>query len=194
MKAGLRQFLKSPAPIPPPSKGFKHILRERKGIQQTHSCQRTFRMVREKIKSVSQSCLTLGNPMDYTVRGILQVRVLEWVPFSRGSSQPRDRTQVFCIAGGFFTSWAIREALVEKKIHSKEQRDPSSNPDFTTYEQVYWCNCLRKWRQWKSSFEGYFKESVNLVKWKCPVQNKCLTEISWTWIWITLLQQTSLWF
>ena len=37
---------------------------------------------------------------------------LEWVafPFSRGSSQPRDQTQVSCIAGGFFTSWATREA------------------------------------------------------------------------------------
>ena len=44
--------------------------------------------------------------MDYTVHVILQARILEWVdfPFSRGSSQPRDRTQVSCIAGGFFTS------------------------------------------------------------------------------------------
>ena len=42
---------------------------------------------------------------DYTVPGILQARILEWVafPFSRGSSQPRDRTQVSHIAGGFFT-------------------------------------------------------------------------------------------
>ena len=50
--------------------------------------------------------------MDYTVHGILQARILEWVtfPFSRGSSQPRDRTQASCIAGGFFTSWATREA------------------------------------------------------------------------------------
>ena len=50
--------------------------------------------------------------MDYTVHGILQARILEWVafPFSRGSSQPRDRTQVSRIAGGFFTNWAIREA------------------------------------------------------------------------------------
>ena len=49
---------------------------------------------------------------DYPVHGIFQVRILEWVafPFSRGSSQPRDRTQVSCIAGGFFTSWATREA------------------------------------------------------------------------------------
>ena len=44
--------------------------------------------------------------------GILQARILEWIvfPFSRGSSQPRDWTQVSHIAGGFFTSWATREA------------------------------------------------------------------------------------
>ena len=61
---------------------------------------------------VAQSCPTLCDPMDYRVHGILQARILEWVavPFSRGSSQPRDRTQVSCIADGFFTSWAIREA------------------------------------------------------------------------------------
>ena len=55
-----------------------------------------------------QSCLPLCNPVDYTAHGILQARILEWVafPFSRGSSQPRDRTQVSCIAGRFFTSWA----------------------------------------------------------------------------------------
>ena len=44
--------------------------------------------------------------------GILQARILEWVamPLSRGSSQPRDRTYIFCIAGSFFTVWATREA------------------------------------------------------------------------------------
>ena len=61
---------------------------------------------------VAQSCLTLCDLVDYTVRGILQVRILEWVtiPFSRGSSQPRNQTQVFHFAGRFFTSWATREA------------------------------------------------------------------------------------
>ena len=46
-----------------------------------------------KVK-VTQSCLTLCNPMGYTAHGILQARILEWVgfPFPRGSSQPRDRT------------------------------------------------------------------------------------------------------
>ena len=40
------------------------------------------------------------------------LRILEWVayPFSRGSSRPRNQTRVSCIAGGFFTSWAITEA------------------------------------------------------------------------------------
>ena len=60
----------------------------------------------ESVKSKSLSRVRLCDPMDYTVHGILQARILEWVafPFSRGSSQPRDRTQVCCIAGRFFTS------------------------------------------------------------------------------------------
>ena len=56
-------------------------------------------MKKVKVK-VAQSCLTLCNPVDHTVRGILQTRTLEWVavPFSRGSSQPGDWTQIFRIA------------------------------------------------------------------------------------------------
>ena len=59
-----------------------------------------------KVK-ITQSCLTLcGLYMDYIVHGILQARILEWVafPFSMGSSQPSDQTQVSCIAGRFFAS------------------------------------------------------------------------------------------
>ena len=63
---------------------------------------------------VAQSCLSLCDHIDYTypVHGTLQARILEWVdaPFSGVSSQARDRTQVSCIAGGFFTSGATREA------------------------------------------------------------------------------------
>ena len=45
------------------------------------------------------------NPPGSSVRGISQARILEWVPIpsSRGSSQPRDQTQVFCTAHRFFT-------------------------------------------------------------------------------------------
>ena len=64
-----------------------------------------------KVK-VTQSCLTLCDPMDYIVLGILQARILEWIsfPFSRDSSQPRDQVQASHIAGRFFTSWATKEA------------------------------------------------------------------------------------
>ena len=57
--------------------------------------------------------------MDYTVYGILQAKILEWVafPFSRGSSQARDQTQVSLIAGGFYTSWATREVQAICKVY-----------------------------------------------------------------------------
>ena len=71
---------------------------------------------------VDQSCLTLCNPMNCSplgssVHGIFQARILEWVaiPFSRGSSQPRDQTLVSYMAGEFFTIWAIREKWKWKK-------------------------------------------------------------------------------
>ena len=65
-----------------------------------------------KVKFI-QLCPTLYDPMDYTAHGILQARILEWVAFpsSRGSSQPKDRTQVLCITGRFLTSGDTREAL-----------------------------------------------------------------------------------
>ena len=66
---------------------------------------------------VAQSCPTLCDPMDCSPPGssvheIFQARILEWVTisFCRGSSQPRDRTQVSCTTGRFFTDWATREA------------------------------------------------------------------------------------
>ena len=60
----------------------------------------------------TQLCPTLCDPVDYTVHGILQARILEWVTllFSGGSFQPRDQTQVSHIEGGLFTSWTTREA------------------------------------------------------------------------------------
>ena len=70
---------------------------------------------------VSHSCPIFCDLMDCvppgsSIHGILQASKLEWVaiPFSRGSSWPRDRTQVSCIAGGFFTIWATREALISR--------------------------------------------------------------------------------
>ena len=65
-------------------------------------CKTAFNIALVKVK-VTQSCDSL-RPMDFP--GVLQARILEWAafPFSRGSSQPRDRTQVSRIVGRFFTS------------------------------------------------------------------------------------------
>ena len=78
----------------------------------THSRQqKQFYKGKVKVK-VTHSDLTLCDPMDYTVHGTLQARILELVafPFSRGPSQHRDRTQVSLTAGRFFFSWATKEA------------------------------------------------------------------------------------
>ena len=66
---------------------------------------------------VAQMCPTLHDPRDcsppgFSVHGILQARILKWVDiqFSRGSSQPRDRTRVSYIEGRSLTIWATTEA------------------------------------------------------------------------------------
>ena len=72
-----------------------------------------------KWSEITQSCLTLCDPMDCSLQGssvpgILQAGILEWVAisFSRRSSQPRDRTWVSHIAGRCFIIWATREVLI----------------------------------------------------------------------------------
>ena len=66
----------------------------------------------------SLSRVWLCNPMDYTVHGILQARILEWVafPFSKGSSQPRNWTGVSCTAGGLLTNLISWETKVWRVI------------------------------------------------------------------------------
>ena len=73
---------------------------------------------------VSQWCLTLCNPMGCSlpspsVHGILQARILAWVaiPFSRGSSRPRDRTQVSLISGRFFIISATRKVHIHFQFY-----------------------------------------------------------------------------
>ena len=82
-----------------------------------------FNFALESESEVTQSCPTLCNPMDCSlpgslVHGIFQARILEWVAisFSRGSFQPRDRTQVSSIVGRCFTIWATRKAHENKWV------------------------------------------------------------------------------
>ena len=93
----------------------KHLLVNFKGHTFTSNFLKSSLATNVKWKwkwKVAQSYLTLCDPMVSTVHEILQTRILEWVafPFSRGSSQPRDQTQVSRIAGGLFISWPTREA------------------------------------------------------------------------------------
>ena len=101
-----------------------------------------------KVK-VAQSCLTLCDPMNYTVHGILQARV-EWVavPFSRGSSQPRDWTQVSRFAGRFFTSWTtsdVRNWLIWKV--------PDAGEDWRQEEKGMTENEMVEWHRWLNGHE-----------------------------------------
>ena len=85
---------------------------------------------------VTQSCMTLYDPMGYSppgssVHGILQTRILEWVTilFSSESSEPRGQTWVSCIAVGFFTIWATREAQSDLQLRSNRlEVKPTSSP------------------------------------------------------------------
>ena len=89
--------------------------------------------------------------------GILQARILEWVamPSSRGSSQPKDRAQVSCIASGFFTIWAT-DKLLRRSWQDSEIRpgEPVDHEEFVQINYIYYrwqivdnrnpLNCLMK--------------------------------------------------
>ena len=87
---------------------------------------------------VPQSCLTLCALMDYTVHGILQAKILEWIvfPFSRGSSQPWDQTQVSHTAGKFYTSLVTREANWQKN-RNIDQWNKIKRPDINSCTYGY---------------------------------------------------------
>ena len=91
----------------------KHWVRLTVGTLRTWTSSCTFHKNPEvKWKWVAQLCPTLCDPMDYTVLGGFsgQNTGVGSLPLPRGSSQPRDWAQVSHIAGGFYTSWATREA------------------------------------------------------------------------------------
>ena len=98
----------------------------------------------EDLHSSWCQCLTL-RPLDCSlpgssVHGIFQVRILEWVgiPFSRGSSQPRDGSRVSYISGRFFTRWTTREAqLVLELLPNKRRFLPLQRSEFSGKGQSF---------------------------------------------------------
>ena len=120
--------------------------------------------------SVAKLCLTLCDPMDCilpgsSVHGIPQARILEWVaiPFSRGSSQPRDWTQVSCFAGRFFTVWptkwpCVGNMKIDQRKHCPKwimknpygytdlffslRWSPDPNADILTWKEAWHHHCI----------------------------------------------------
>ena len=104
---------------------------------------------KKKLLLVAQSCPTFCDPMDcsppsFSVHGILQARMLEWVasPFSRGSSWPRDRIQVSHIVGGFFTIWTM--LFLQFPIHHKPGPQCCSTTNNHMRENFKWASALLK--------------------------------------------------
>ena len=119
---------------------------------------------------VIQSCLTLCDPVDSTVHGILQARILEWVtfPFSRGSSQPRDQTQVSHIAGGFFSSWATgkpKQNYCSKRVYDLDMGLETTHISRKTkYNNpiMYFLQCyLNMWEKKNAWISSYILEVVS---------------------------------
>ena len=108
-----------------------------------------------------QSCPTLCDPMDcspvgFSVHGILQAKMLEWVaaPSSQGSSWPRDWVHVSCIAGRFFTT----EPLGKPSRHCFVQQISVSNSffnsaDFKRLNFFYYANISKKSRKFNSKHD-----------------------------------------
>ena len=90
--------------------------------------------------------------------GILQARILEWVAisFSKGSSQPRNRTQVSCIAGRFFTDWATREASEDT---NPIVGAPPSSPNHLPKVSISKYHHIVQWRFQHTGFEGIQHEA-----------------------------------
>ena len=114
---------------------------------------------------VAQSCPTLCDPIDCSppsssVHGILQARILEWVamPSSRGSSEPRDWTQVSCVAGGFFTISATRE--VQISINHEKRSDRYHHVQTSEWKP------LNEWKPLKKKSESHCTLQKGSRSWK----------------------------
>ena len=136
---------------------------------------------------VAQSCPTLCDPslLYSSVHALLQARILGWVtvPFSRGSFQPRDQTQVSRIAGGFCTIWTTREAHSDVKWDFNASKFPFLQaPFFCIVWDVYVLTLARSSKQdwavsWNGSREGLLR-SQPIAPLSAPFLSK-MEHCSW---------------
>ena len=125
------------------------------------------------------------SPPTFSVHGILQARILEWVaiPFSRGSSWPRDWTWVSWIAGGLFTIWATREAPSQcllvfdvccACVLREEHQIKLSNPLRSEFRKAEWGRVRQGTRV---SCKVAPEQPLLTQQWALEV--KCFSESSW---------------
>ena len=129
---------------------------------------------------VAQSCPTLCDSMDcsqpgFSVHGILQARILDWVaiPFSRGYSWHRDQTLVSCIVGRVFTIWATIRIRVIPNSSSQTEPWPSPRQLEATEPGPRWWEPLRlndrnvapPLAMWLQVFQN---SSYKVITWRYP--------------------------
>ena len=112
--------------------------------------------------------IIINIPPGSSAYGIFQTRILKWVamPSSRRSSQPRDQTQVSCVAGGFFIGWATREALILIRLSfvSKNRKAVVSPHSDVFSKAVNDSILLFTWWAVRSSLSLELKYSI---PWRC---------------------------
>ena len=121
-------------------------------------------LLQESESEVAQLCATLCDPMDgsppgSSVHGIFRATVLEWVAvsFSRGSSRPRDWTQVYRVIGIHFSIWATTEAELLQKCRLKLIGIISHQSEWPLSKSLQTVNLGRGW--------GYGKKGTLLCSW-----------------------------
>jgi len=115
---------------------------------------------------IAQSCLTLCNPWTTlpvsSVHGILQARILEWVAisFSRGTSWPRDQTQVCCIAGTSFTISVTKKAPIYSIV----------SLNYELFGEIFYVyNLYMEVTHFNTCFNGYYAKDSAGKKSTCNV-------------------------
>ena len=143
----------------------------------------------KKWSEVSQSCLTLCDPMDSSLPGsavheMFQARILEWaaISFSRGSSQPRDQTWVSCIADRRFTVWATGKPFLTE--HSKNSSYLDQNSPQYCYRGLLSCSVSHSVKfssEFRCSLPGGKHLQVSTVQ-SIPKATALGSGEEWTWI------------
>ena len=118
-----------------------------------------------------------SSPPGSSVYGILQARILEWVamPFSRGSSQPRDWTQVSCIAGrlpfdlpGSRLRWGVAQDRTKSGVGRSPRKSSERAPGLRLRTLNFILSSGEPWKDWRSQ-TSILGSSLRCRTWRCKM-------------------------